>query len=50
MFSGITLPEEISPERAAKILKEAEELDYTLHFNVNDELALRTFAVNLAMS
>ena len=26
-----------------------EELEYTLKFNVNDELALRTFAVNLAM-
>ena len=49
-FSGITLPEQISPERAAKILKEAEELDYTLRFNVNDELALRTFAVNIAIS
>ena len=49
MFDHLPLPHKISPERGEKILKEAEELEYTLNFNVNDELALRTFAANIAM-
>ena len=48
LFSRLTLPAEITPERGSIILKEAEELEYTLRFNVNDELALRTFAINVA--
>ncbi len=50
MFEHLAIPAEIPPEKAQKILKEAEELDYTLKFNVNSDLALRTFAINVAMS
>ncbi len=50
MFDHLAIPASIPVERAKKILKEAEELDYTLNFNVNTDLALRTFAVNVAMS
>ena len=49
VFDHLPIPLEIPEERGNAILKEAEELEYTLRFNVNDELALRTFAVNLAM-
>ena len=49
VFDHLPIPLEITEERGNAILKEAEELEYTLRFNVNDELALRTFAVNLAM-
>lgn len=35
--------------RASVALREAEDLLFTLRFNVSEELALRTFAVNLAM-
>ncbi len=49
LFDHLAIPVDIKPERAARILKEAEDLEYTLRFNVNDELALRTFAVNIAM-
>jgi DNA polymerase-3 subunit delta' len=42
-------PGVIDPERAAAANSEAEELLFTLLFNVNEELALRTFAVNIAM-
>jgi DNA polymerase-3 subunit delta' len=42
-------PGAIDPERAAAANQEAEELLFTLLFNVNEELALRTFAVNVAM-
>ncbi len=49
LFDHLAIPANIDPERAARILKEAEDLEYTLRFNVNDELALRTFAINVAM-
>ena len=49
LFDRLPLPLNIPPGRGAKLLREAEELEYTLRFNVNDELALRTFAVNTAM-
>ena len=42
-------PRRPSVERAAAILREAEDLRYTMLFNVGEELALRTFAVNLAL-
>ena len=45
---AVILPE-LEPERAELFRREAEELLFTLRFNVNEELALRTFAVNLAM-
>lgn len=49
LFSGIEIPGEISPSRGSKIQKEAEELLFTLRFSVPDELALRTFAMNIAL-
>lgn len=48
LFDGLRLPE-LEPERAELFRREAEELLFTLRFNVSEELALRTFAVNLAM-
>lgn len=48
IFNNIDLSKKITPERGVAALREAEELLYTLRFNVNEELALRTFAVNLA--
>ena len=39
----------ISEHYGDLVLKEAEELITTLRFNVPEELALRTFAVNLAI-
>ena len=49
LFDHLAIPVSMDKERAARILKEAEELEYTLLFNVSDELALRTFAINTAM-
>lgn len=49
LFEHLALPAVIDIRRAERILKEAEDLEYTLRFNVNDELALRTFAINIAM-
>ena len=49
IFDHLPIPLTIPEERGYAILKEAEDLEYTLRFNVNDELALRTFAVNIAM-
>lgn len=49
IFNNLTIPLNIPPERGEAVLKEAEELERTLRFNVSDELALRTFAVNLSM-
>ena len=48
LFGGAALPE-ISPERGKHILTQSEELEYTLRFNVNEELALRTFVLNTVM-
>ena len=42
-------PGAVDLEKAAAANNEAEELLFTLLFNVNEELALRTFAVNVAM-
>ena len=49
LFDHLAIPAIVDKERAARILKEAEDLEYTLRFNVSDELALRTFAINIAM-
>ncbi len=49
IFEGIMLPASITPERGIAVLREADDLNNTLNFNVNEELALRTFALNLAM-
>lgn len=42
-------PPEIPESEGDRILQEAEELQRTLRFNVSEELAWRTFAVNLAV-
>ena len=39
----------LDPERAAKVLREAEALLFNLRFNVNEELAYRTFALQSAL-
>jgi hypothetical protein len=39
----------ISEDYGDRVLKEAEDLMMTLRFNVPEDLALRTFAVNLAI-
>ena len=49
LFAGMKLPETISPQKGEKILQESDDLLNTLRFNVNDELALRTFALNIAL-
>jgi DNA polymerase-3 subunit delta' len=48
LFPGGT-PKQLTPELGEMVLKEAEELLFTLRFNVTEELALRSFAVNIAM-
>ena len=49
IFDHLAIPLHIPEERGFRILQEAETLEQTLRFNVNDVLALRTFAVNIAM-
>ncbi len=49
VFDGLRLPENISAELGTFVLREAEELEYTLRFNVSEELALRSFIVNLTL-
>ena len=49
VFDGLRPPEQISLTRGEFVLREAEELRYTLLFNVSEELALRSFAVNLSL-
>ena len=49
IFDGLRPPEAISVKLGEFVLHEAEELRYTLLFNVSEELALRSFAVNLAL-
>ena len=48
-FDGLRPPERITPEQGEFVLREAEELRYTLLFNVSEELALRSFAMNLTL-
>lgn len=47
--SGAPDAGKLSPEFGDFVLKEAEELALTLRFNVSEELAFRTFAVNISM-
>ena len=49
VFDGLRPPEKIAAEHGEFVLREAEELQYTLLFNVSEELALRSFAVNLTL-
>ena len=50
LFEELVLPTPISPEHGRKLLAEAEELLRTLRFNVNEALALRTFAISLPLA
>lgn len=47
---ALPLPGPVQPERAALVLREAESLLFNLRFNVNEELALRNFAIQSARS
>lgn len=49
VFDGLRLPERIDERLGVFVLKEAEELEFTLRFNVSEELALRSFAVALTL-
>jgi DNA polymerase-3 subunit delta' len=49
VFDGLRPPENITLRQGEFVLREAEELEHTLLFNVSEELALRSFAVNLAL-
>ena len=49
VFDGLRPPERISPKQGEFVLREAEELQYTLLFNVSEELALRSFVANLTL-
>ena len=49
VFDGMRPPEKIPPALGEFVLREAEELQYTLLFNVSEELVLRSFAVNLTL-
>lgn len=44
---GETAPPSVSEEKASKILAEAETLVSTLNYNVNEELAIRAFVLNI---
>ncbi|MBQ4315119.1 MAG: hypothetical protein IJC21_06740 [Lentisphaeria bacterium] len=44
---GETAPPAVSEEKASKILAEAETLVSTLNYNVNEELAIRAFVLNI---
>ncbi len=48
VFKDLEIPANIDSDRALGALKEAENLLFTLRFNVNEELALRTFIMNLS--
>ena len=50
IFRDVQIPERIAPAEGDRILHEAEELERTLRFPVNEELALRSFAINLALN
>ncbi len=49
LLTATQIPAQLDPERAARWLREAEQLLFNLRFNVNEALALRAFAVNLSM-
>ncbi len=49
LLDGVELPARIDPEAALRWQREADDLLYHMRFNVNEGLALRTFAVNLVM-
>jgi DNA polymerase-3 subunit delta' len=50
VFNGIEFPDHIAETDAFKALNQAEQLIYDLRFNVNEELALRSFGINLVVN
>jgi DNA polymerase-3 subunit delta' len=48
IFEGFTLPE-MADEKALAALQEADSLLYNMYFNINEELALRSFCMNVAL-
>ena len=43
-------PGKVTPERGSLVLREAENLVSTLNYNVNEELAIRSFVLNISIS
>ena len=48
LFDGFDLPDQPDAETAKRALREAEKLLYRLRFQVDEKLAIRSFAVNTA--
>lgn len=48
-FEETGVPENLDVKRASKTLKFAEDLIFNLRFNVNENLAIRTFCLNVAL-
>lgn len=49
IFEGLSIPSQIPEEKAIGGLNEAEKLLYDLRFMVSEELAIRSFCLNVAM-
>lgn len=50
IFEDLEIPNEINEEEAYKALQAVDKLLYELRFNVNEELALRSFCLNVTIS
>ena len=50
IFENLEIPQEINEEEAYKALQAVDKLLYELRFNVNEELALRSFCLNVTIS
>ncbi len=48
IFDGLNLPA-LDEKKTLQALKEAENLLYNMYFNINEELALRSFCMNVAL-
>ncbi len=49
IFENLEIPQEINEEEAHKALEAVDKLLYELRFNVNEELALRSFCLNVTI-
>ena len=49
IFDNLSIPPQISEEKAVGCLNEADKLLYNLRFMVSEELAIRSFCLNVAM-
>ncbi len=49
IFENLEIPQKINEEEAYKALQAVDKLLYELRFNVNEELALRSFCLNVAI-